>query len=59
MAPSNGAFLMWPWKLLKNQPMVEAARTEARLIIEDDPNLSRHPTLKAHSAIHATEIHFE
>lgn len=41
---------------IKNIKMVEAARTEAHAIIENDPNLTKHPTIKTriegHSAIH-------
>jgi ATP-dependent DNA helicase RecG len=44
---------------LKNQAMVEAARTEARLLVEKDPDLAAHPMLKAASAARATDIHFE
>ncbi len=44
---------------LRNQPMVEAARTEARAIIEADPDLTQNPKLKAASLSRSGEIHFE
>ncbi len=43
---------------IKNLKMVEAARTEARRLIEQDPDLSRHPLLLPHLES-AQEIHFE
>ncbi|MBA3550680.1 ATP-dependent DNA helicase RecG [Patescibacteria group bacterium] len=43
---------------MKNLKMVEAARTEARLLLESDPDLSRHPELKAHAEAQ-DDIHFE
>ncbi len=43
---------------LKNIKMVEAARTEAGLIIESDPELTGHPLLKEKLAL-KKEIHFE
>lgn len=42
---------------LKNLKMVEAARTEARAIVAEDPNLAKHPSLKARVSSEA--IHFE
>ncbi len=44
---------------LKNQAMVEAARSEARRLIESDPNLSRHPLLKTASLERQQDLHFE
>jgi hypothetical protein len=38
--------------------MVEAARTEAALILESDPELTKNPLLKKYSQPHQ-EIHFE
>ncbi len=42
---------------IKNIKMVEAARTEAKLLIERDPELANHPLLRAKIA--HEEIHFE
>ncbi len=44
---------------LKNQAMVEAARQEARRLIEADPELVHHPTLKVAATARQHEIHFE
>lgn len=44
---------------IRNIKMVEAARTEARAILEKDPELSGHPSLKAASGARAKETHFE
>ncbi|MEX0935018.1 MAG: ATP-dependent DNA helicase RecG [Candidatus Paceibacterota bacterium] len=44
---------------LKNLKMVEAARTEARRIIESDPNLEDHPQLQKHLETYVKEVHFE
>lgn len=44
---------------IKNLKMVEAARTEARKIIESDPELKKHPLLAEHLADKENKIHFE
>jgi len=44
---------------LKNLKMVEAARTEAEAIINDDPDLSRHPEFSKRLSARKQEIHFE
>lgn len=44
---------------IKNLKMVEAAREEAKRIVETDPNLKSYPLLKAHLDKDATKIHFE
>jgi len=44
---------------LKNLKMVEAARTEAVRIIEEDPTLNRYPTLRHTVAVHSRTAHFE
>ncbi|MBP6860111.1 MAG: ATP-dependent DNA helicase RecG [Candidatus Pacebacteria bacterium] len=44
---------------LKNMRMVEAARTEARVMVEKDPGLERHPLLAALAHRAATEMHPE
>ncbi len=44
---------------LRNLKMVEAARNEARAIIEDDPEIIRHPKLKAELDKQTERIHFE
>ena len=44
---------------LKNIKMVEAARTEARALIEQDPELTKHPALLKKIASNTEEIHFE
>lgn len=43
---------------LKNIKMVEAAREEARIIIETDPNLNKFPLLKKHLSS-KTSVHME
>lgn len=43
---------------MKNLKMVEAARTEARLLLESDPTLQKYPELKSDTEVHE-EIHFE
>lgn len=44
---------------IKNLKMVEAAREEARAIIEDDPELKKHTLLKKHLEEYGEKIHFE
>jgi ATP-dependent DNA helicase RecG len=44
---------------IKNLKMVEAAREEATKIIEADPELEKHPKLKAHLETSTAKIHFE
>ena len=44
---------------IKNIKMVEAARTEAIRLIEDDPELSKYPLLKQKVHQKAGEFHFE
>ena len=44
---------------IKNLKMVEAARTEAKILIQKDPELSKHPLLKAKIKEKAGEFHFE
>jgi ATP-dependent DNA helicase RecG len=44
---------------LKNIKMVEAARGEAALLIEQDPTLSRHPALAARAHAAGKEVHLE
>lgn len=44
---------------LKNVKMVEAARTEARALIETDPLLKNHALLKERSEALLTKLHFE
>ena len=44
---------------LKNIKLVEAARTEARTLIERDPTLAAHPNIRAKIATLATELHME
>jgi len=44
---------------IKNIKMVEAARTEAIRLIEEDPELSKYPLLKQKSRDKAGEFHFE
>ncbi len=44
---------------LKNLKMVEAARTEAARLIEEDEKLSKYPVLKRRVEIHKKEAHFE
>ncbi|MES2216616.1 MAG: ATP-dependent DNA helicase RecG [Patescibacteria group bacterium] len=44
---------------LKNLKMVEAARTEAAQLIEEDEKLSQYPILKRRVDIHKKEAHFE
>ena len=44
---------------IKNIKMVEAARTEAIRLIEEDPELSEYPILKLRSKEKAGEFHFE
>ncbi len=44
---------------LKNIKMVEAARNEAKTIIESDPELSKHPSLQSHLSGRRTKIHLE
>lgn len=43
---------------MKNLKMVEAARSEARLLLESDPNLGSYPELKKYTDVQE-EIHFE
>ncbi len=44
---------------LQNLKMVEAARTEATRLIEDDANLTDFPILKEKVRIHSQDAHFE
>jgi ATP-dependent DNA helicase RecG len=44
---------------IKNLKMVEAARSEATKIIEEDPNLEDHPGLKKYLDSSTDKIHFE
>jgi ATP-dependent DNA helicase RecG len=44
---------------IKNMKMVEAARTEAIRLIEEDPELSKYPLLKQKVHKKAEEFHFE
>ena len=44
---------------LQNLKMVEAARAEAKKIIEEDPDLSRHPMLSEKISDETEKIHFE
>ncbi len=44
---------------IKNLKMVEAARTEARKIVEADPQLHKHPLLNQRLAENSRKIHFE
>ncbi len=44
---------------IKNIKMVEAARTEAVRLIEEDPELSKYPLLKQKTREKAGEFHFE
>lgn len=44
---------------IKNLKMVEAARAEAKILIQKDPELSKHPLLKAKIKQKAGEFHFE
>lgn len=44
---------------IKNLKMVEAARAEAREIIDKDPNLKKYPLLAEHLASEENKIHFE
>ena len=44
---------------IKNIKMVEAARTEAIRLIEEDPELTKYPLLKQKSRDKAGEFHFE
>jgi hypothetical protein len=44
---------------IKNIKMVEAARTEAIRLIEEDPELSKYPLLKQKVHEKAGEFHFE
>lgn len=44
---------------IKNIKMVEAARIEARHIVETDPTLSKYPELKTRAEARAESLHFE
>jgi ATP-dependent DNA helicase RecG len=44
---------------LKNIKMVEIARSEAQRIVNTDPTLTHHPTLKQAVTAHTEKIHFE
>src|SRR4029079_3979369 len=44
---------------IKNIKMVEAARTEAYFLLESDPELARHPEVRAVIGRKESEIHFE
>ncbi len=44
---------------IKNIKMVEAARTEARLLIDNDPELKKHPLIKARVGHVGENLHME
>jgi len=44
---------------IKNRKLVEAARTEAKLLIENDPTLESYPELDEQIKSRAHEVHFE
>jgi ATP-dependent DNA helicase RecG len=44
---------------LRNLKLVEAARTEATRLIDEDATLAKYPVLRAMVAIHSGEAHFE
>ena len=44
---------------IKNIKMVEAARTEARLLVETDPELANHPHIKQHVGHIGEHLHME
>ncbi|MFZ2253254.1 MAG: ATP-dependent DNA helicase RecG [Minisyncoccia bacterium] len=44
---------------IKNIKMVEAARTEARLLVETDPELKNHPLIKQHVSHIGEHLHME
>jgi hypothetical protein len=44
---------------IKNLKMVEAARTEAKSLVETDPTLSRYPALKKRTQTREDMLHFE
>ncbi len=44
---------------LKNLKLVEAARTEAARLVEEDPNLEKHPALALRSHTALSEMHLE
>ncbi len=44
---------------IKNLKMVEAARTEAALLIETDPDLIKHPLIQKRIALLSKELHME
>ncbi len=44
---------------IKNLKMVEAARLEARTLVETDPTFSHHPLIKERLAAQERKIHFE
>ena len=44
---------------IKNIKMVEAARREAQMVLESDPELSLHPLVRAELLKRSQEIHFE
>ncbi len=44
---------------IKNLKMVEAARTEAQKLVEEDPSLEKYPLLNARLASNSRKIHFE
>ena len=44
---------------LKNLKLVEAARTEARNLIDEDPDLSKHPSLRELARVADEEVHRE
>ncbi|MBX4206192.1 ATP-dependent DNA helicase RecG [Candidatus Parcubacteria bacterium] len=44
---------------IKNLKMVEAARAEARALVESDPTFTKHPLIKARLEAEVRRIHFE
>ena len=47
------------FKNYKNIKMVEAARTEAEKLLDEDTELKNHPLIKEKLSKNTTEIHFE
>jgi ATP-dependent DNA helicase RecG len=44
---------------LKNMKMVEAARTEAQVLVQKDPTLAKHPALREALERQKDRLHFE
>lgn len=44
---------------IKNITMVEAARTEAQALVEEDPDLIHHPLIKEAVTLKKSQLHFE